>query len=85
MPELSRFLGIVVFIAYGDHPPPHFHARYGEYKVTIDIESGVVQGRFPRRAMKALLDWYEIHRDELMQAWLLAEQHLPPNPIDPLE
>ncbi len=28
MPTLSRFYGIVIFMNYNDHPPPHFHARY---------------------------------------------------------
>jgi hypothetical protein len=37
MPEISRFLGIVVAMFYSDHAPPHFHARYGEYEVTISI------------------------------------------------
>ena len=51
MPEISRFLGIVVYMLYDDHRPPHFHAEYGEYKVTVEINSGVIQGRFPRRAL----------------------------------
>ena len=28
VPEISRFFGIVVFMN-NDHPPPHFHVRYG--------------------------------------------------------
>ena len=51
---------------YDDHRPPHFHAEYGEYKATVDINTGVIEGRFPRRALKALLEWYELHRDELL-------------------
>lgn len=35
MPEISRFLGIVIAMFYNEHNPPHFHARYGEYKVEI--------------------------------------------------
>ncbi len=56
MPELSRFLGIVVYMLYDDHKPPHFHAEYGEYKISVEIESGVVEGRFPRRALRAVLE-----------------------------
>jgi len=22
---------------FNDHPPPHFHARYGEFEATIEI------------------------------------------------
>ena len=85
MPEICRFLGIVIYMLYDDHAPPHFHAEYGEYKVTVEINTGVVQGRFPRRALKALLEWYELHRDDLLEDWVLAEQHQPLNRIPPLE
>lgn len=27
MPEISRFLGILIFIRYNEHNPPHFHAQ----------------------------------------------------------
>ena len=85
MPEISRFLGIVIYMLYDDHRPPHFHARYGEYNVSVEINSGVVEGRFPRRALKAVLEWHELHRDELLADWELAEQHQPLRDIPPLE
>ncbi|MEZ5726666.1 MAG: DUF4160 domain-containing protein [Burkholderiaceae bacterium] len=44
MPELSRFLGIVIAMFYRDHAPGHFHAYYGEYEITVEIESGRVNG-----------------------------------------
>ncbi len=85
MPLLSRFLGITVFMNYNDHPPPHFHATYGEFEVSVELDSGIVQGRFPRRALKALMEWYELHRDELQVNWELAEQHQPLIHVPPLE
>ena len=48
VPEISRFLGIVVYMLYDDHRPPHFHAEYGDYKVSVEIHTGIVEGRFPR-------------------------------------
>ena len=48
MPEISRFLGIVIRMFYRDHAPPHFHAEYGDYEITLEIETGVVEGRFPK-------------------------------------
>jgi hypothetical protein len=42
MPEISRFLGIVIAMYYDDHVPPHFHAKYGEFEITVEIESGAV-------------------------------------------
>ena len=47
MPELSRFLGIVIYMLYDDHRPAHFHADYGEYRILVEVESGVIEGRFP--------------------------------------
>ena len=85
MPEICRFLGIVIYMLYDDHRPPHFHAEYGEYRVTVEIRAGVIQGRFPRRALRSLLEWYELYRDDLLEDWELAEQHEPLNPIPPLE
>lgn len=85
MPEICRFLGIVIYMLYDDHPPPHFHAEYGEYQISVEIETGVVEGRFSRRALKALMEWHEVHRDELLANWKLAEQHEPLKEIPPLE
>lgn len=85
MPEISRFLGISIRMFYRDHLPPHFHAIYGEHEVTIEISSGVVEGKFPRRALAAVLDWYSLHQQELDNNWNLARAELPLNHIDPLE
>ena len=75
MPELCRFLGIVVYMLYNDHLPPHFHAEYGDFKVSVEIETGVIEGRFPRRALLALLEWYLEHKEELRADWELAAAH----------
>ena len=85
MPEISRFLGIVVYMLYDDHPPPHFHAEYAEYRITVHINSGVVEGRFPRRALNAVMEWYSINIDGLLENWELAERHEPLKRIPPLE
>jgi hypothetical protein len=49
MPEISRFLGIVIGMFYSEHGVPHFHAVYGEHEVSIEIDSRVVLGEFPPR------------------------------------
>jgi hypothetical protein len=85
MPELTRFLGIVIHMYFRDHPPAHFHAEYGEFEVTVEIESGVVAGKFPRRALSLVLEWYSLHKAELAEDWRLAQQKLPLKPINPLE
>ena len=85
MPEISRFLGIVVTMFYREHGPPHFHATYGEYDVVVSIREGQPQGRFPRRALRLVLEWYELHKDELLENWELASQRKPLKSIAPLE
>ncbi len=30
MPEISRFLGIVICMYFNDHNPPHFHVEYND-------------------------------------------------------
>jgi hypothetical protein len=85
MPELSRFLGIVIAMYYRDHAPPHFRAIYGDFEVTIEIASGQVNGEFPRRALAHVLEWTTLHRQELVDAWTLARASRPLPRIEPLE
>jgi hypothetical protein len=85
MPEISRFLGIIIAMFYRDHSPPHFHAIYGEYEITVEIESGVIYGHFPKRALRLVFEWLELHKNELLQNWKLAEEKKPLEKIAPLE
>jgi len=85
VPVISRFLGIAVSILYGDHDPPYFHATYGGERITVSIRDGSVRGRFPRRAQSLVLEWLELHREELLEDWELARDGQPLKPIAPLE
>lgn len=84
MPTISRFYGIVVFMNYNDHAPPHFHARYQDQEVTIEIQTGIVTGKMSRRALNMLFDWLDQHQDELLANWERAKERLPLLPISPL-
>jgi hypothetical protein len=85
MPVISRFLGIEIRMYYADHPPPHFHAEYGEYEIAVEIHSQIVTGRFPPRALKSVLEWGYFHRDELLGNWELAGRNESLSKIAPLE
>ena len=85
MPAISKFLGIIIAMYWDEHNPPHFHAKYGEYKITVNIKTGVVEGKFPKRALKHVLEWYEIHKDALLEDWELCAQREMPKQIEPLE
>ena len=80
MPELTRFYGIVIKLFFGDHPPPHFHAVYGEHNALVNIETlEIIEGDLPRRARNMVTDWATIHQKELMQIWNSQKFHkLPP-------
>lgn len=86
MPEVSRFRGIVIAMYYGEHPPPHFHAKYGENRIRVGIQDGqVMSGNFPNHAERHVLSWLELHRDDLTGNWELAVERKPLKKIDPLE
>ncbi|HLP18632.1 MAG TPA: DUF4160 domain-containing protein [Bacteroidota bacterium] len=86
MPEISRFFGIIIAMFYKEHNPPHFHARYGDNKVEIDIQTlSILAGGLPPRAMGLVIEWASLHKAELMADWKLASQSAELNRIRPLE
>jgi hypothetical protein len=85
MPELCRFLGIVIGMFYREHGVPHFHAVYGEYEISVEVDTGTIHGRFPPRALKLVLEWMNLHKQELLENWELAKQGQPLKRIAPLE
>jgi len=85
MPEICRFYGIVIQIYYGDHPPPHFPAKYGGHEAVVDIESlAVSSGDLPPRANGLVIEWASQHQEELHEAWHRAQCHKIPGKIAPL-
>jgi len=85
MPELSRFLGIVIGMFYREHGVPHFHAVYGGHEISVEIETGRIHGQFPPRALKLVIEWRDLHKAELLENWSLAKAGQPLKSIAPLE
>ena len=86
MPEVSRFLGIVIGMFFNDHNPPHFHATYGEHEAAVSIRDGVVLwGSLPRRALGHVQEWRQAHLAELEHNWGRARAKQLLRPIAPLE
>ena len=73
MPQISTFYGIIIFMNFQDHAPAHFHAWYGDYKIIVNITDGVVKGEMPGRALRMVLEWLDLHRDELLENWDRAQ------------
>lgn len=70
---------------FSDHAPAHFHAWYGEYKVIVHIQDAVVKGEMPGRALKMILEWLDLHREELMDNWQKAQAGSQLEKIEPLK
>ena len=85
MPIICRFYGIIVMMYWRDHAPPHFHARYGEHEVEVNIRDGAVRGKMPRRALTMIQAWRRRHVDELLVDWELAQTSDRMTDIEPLE
>lgn len=70
MPEISRFLGIVIYMYFNDHNPPHFHAVYGDYKASILIKTlGLMEGKLPSKVMSLVIEWAQEHQEDLLENW----------------
>lgn len=70
MPEISRFFGIVVYMYWDEHVPPHFHAEYNGQEAVFDIIEGVfIKGALPSKQARLVLAWYELHKEELLLNW----------------
>ena len=85
MPVISRFFGIIIAIYWRDHPPPHFHAKYGDQEIIVEIKTGKITGNISNRALSMIQEWREIHKKELLNDWELEEQNKPLRKIQPLE
>jgi hypothetical protein len=85
MPEISRFYGIVIQIYFGDHLPPHFHARYAGHAAKVDIDTlAVIDGHLPARALGLVTEWAALHQLELREAFDRAANLQQPGKIAPL-
>ena len=86
MPRVSAFYGIVIYLYYRDHAPPHFHALYGEHEAEHRIETGeVIRGGLPPRAAALVKEWAARYKRHLLEDWERARRHRPLRPIPPLD
>jgi hypothetical protein len=86
MPTISRFMGITIRMYWEEvhHSLPHFHAYYAEYEASFDLAGDIIASELPRRQLRLVQAWVELHSDELLADWELAVNEKPLDPIDPL-
>jgi hypothetical protein len=74
MPTISLFYGISIQMFYEDHPPPHIHARYNEFKARYDIATGaLLSGKLPKQANRLVQEWIAVRKDALTANWRRME------------
>lgn len=86
MPEISRFLGIVIRMYFLDHNPPHVHALYGGVVARIRVTPvGLLSGSLPPRVLALVVEWASLHQAELHENWRRVHDGEAPVRIPPLE
>ena len=78
--KLLDIYGIIIKLFFSDHPPPHFHAIYGDYNSLFNLETlEIIEGDLPNRATKMVVEWAKIYQLELLKMWKTQEfNKLPP-------
>jgi hypothetical protein len=89
MPELSRFFGIIIrmFVEAGaQHHVAHFHAYCQDEVGVFSIDPvELIAGSLPRRQMRLVEAWAELHQVELVADWARLQEGRKPAPIEPLK
>ncbi|MBM3334764.1 DUF4160 domain-containing protein [Candidatus Sumerlaeota bacterium] len=85
MPEISRFLGIVIAMYFKEHAPPHFHAKYAGQRAAFSIDDlRLIEGSLPPRVVSLVLEWAFDHREELLENRKRVERREELHKIEPL-
>lgn len=89
MPELTRFLGIIIRM-YAErnapHHTPHFHAYYQNDTAVYGIESvELISGELPKRQHRFVIAWAELYQDALLDNWRRLHSGDTPIKIPPLK
>ena len=88
MPIISMFYGVIIRMYLLDnkhHKLPHIHARYAGLEASISIKHGkILAGKLPKKQLKLVQAWIELHKDELMADWEITISGETPYKIKPL-
>jgi hypothetical protein len=86
MPTISYFYGITIKMYWEEshHSVGHFHAEYAEYEASFDFAGELIAGELPKRQLRLVQAWVELHGEELQADWELAVNRKPLDTIEPL-
>ena len=86
MPRISEFFGIIIWMYYDEHNPPHLHAEYQGNWAVLDFQGNIVKGDLhSRTALRLVRDWVDLHVEELQEDWALAKAGHDLKQIEPLK
>jgi len=70
----------------GPHHLPHFHAYYQDHVAVVGVRPvELIAGALPRKQLRLVEAWAELHQNELLADWALLQSGRQPLPIDPLK
>jgi hypothetical protein len=82
MPTVATIDGIKIQFYWDEHPPPHFHAEYAEYRAMIDINTlEILEGAIPNAQHRKVVAWAQARRAELLLAWTACLSDINPGKI----
>ena len=73
MPEICRFFGIIIYLYWKDHNPPHIHFTYGIYECSISVIDRIVDGKAPAKVISKVNEWIDLHEEEILNLWEQAQ------------
>lgn len=85
MPEVCRFLGLIIRMYVNEHAPPHFHAYYQDFSASFSIQTGErIEGDFPHKQSAIITAWALMRKKELISNWEALIKGKGSQKIDPL-
>ena len=78
IPLISQFYGILIYIYKeigGHHNEPHIHIKYNEFEMSMNLNGKILEGKLPKKQMKLVEAWYELHQDQLRASFYSYNQN----------
>lgn len=83
MPEISRFMGMVIRMFYNDHEIPHIHVYSAGRYTKVDFNGKIVKGNLSPNKLTIIHNWIAQHKEELTSNWNKIRNKEFPERIEP--
>jgi hypothetical protein len=83
MPTVATIEGVKIDFHFSEHPPPHFHAVYGEFRASISIDEDVIlKGFIPPAKFAMIRHWKNTRKKALRAAFTMSTNHIDPGAVE---